>query len=313
MPASERSSHTARDEEKLPVSKDEVTVVIPVLNEEKSLGRVLDEVVQEGYRNILVVDGYSSDSTVDVAKARGVRVVRQHGVGKAGAIRTALEHVRTPYMLVMDGDYTYDPKDIKRMLLHASNYDEVIGVRNPKNINWIHRIGNRVINAVFNLLLGSRLNDVCSGMYLVRTDALRGRELKSSGFSIEVEIAAHMCSTGRVTEVPISYRRRIGKRKLRTLRDGLSILRTIFWLARIYNPVFLFATLASALAIPGAVLILWQLYLRYIHGSEAWSIGVVWLGLLLLIIGLQGFAIATIALLLKRMERRIIEQVKRRE
>jgi dolichol-phosphate mannosyltransferase len=295
------------------ISPDDITIVIPVLNEAEAIGKVLDELRQEGYSRILVVDGYSSDATAEIAKAKGVRVVYQHGLGKAGAIKTALEYVDTPYMLVMDGDHTYDPKDIRRMLLHAAKYDEIIGVRSSsENISRLHRIGNKIINFTFNLLLGANLSDVCSGMYLLRTEALKGFELRSRGFSVEVEIAAHMCSSGRVTEVPISYRRRMGRRKLKTLKDGFSIISTVFWLARAYNPVFLLATLASLMAVPGVVLTLWQLYLRYVYGAEAWSMGVAWLGLFFLVVGMQGFTVATMALLLKRMEKRIVQSLEKR-
>ncbi len=289
-------------------SQGDLTVVLPVLNEAEAIGRVIEELRGEGYHNILVVDGYSNDGSDEIARAKGVGVVYQHGLGKAGALRTALDYVDTPYMLVMDGDYTYDPRDIKRMLQHAARYDEIIGVRTDfKNIRWLHRLGNRVITLAFNLLLGTSLSDVCSGMYLIRTEALREGELKGRGFSVEVEIAAHMASSGRVTEVPVNYRRRMGRGKLKTFRDGFNILRTVFWLARAYNPVFLLATLASLLALPGAALTTWQLYLRYLYGAEAWSLGVAWLGLTLLLVGVQGFTIATVVLMLKRMERRLVK------
>ncbi|MCX8169448.1 MAG: glycosyltransferase, partial [Candidatus Methanomethylicia archaeon] len=88
------------------ISKDDVTIVIPTLNEEKAIGIVLDELLNLGYRNIIVVDGYSKDNTVKIAFEKGVKVIYQHGHGKTGAIQTALEHVNTSYMLVMDGDYT---------------------------------------------------------------------------------------------------------------------------------------------------------------------------------------------------------------
>jgi dolichol-phosphate mannosyltransferase len=294
------------------VSPSDVTIVIPTLNEAESIGTVLDELRREGYLNVLVVDGYSSDGTAEVARRKGASVVLQHGSGKSGALKTALEHVSTPYVLVMDGDHTYDPRDIKRLLAHAAKYDEVIGARaNTENIPWLHRLGNRAINLAFNLLLGARLSDVCSGMYLVRTEALRGVEL-GRGFSAEVEVAAHVFSHGRVTEVPVSYRRRVGRRKLKTFRDGLRIMYEVVQLARTYNPVFLFSTLASALAVPGAALTLWQLYLRYTHGAGAWSLGAAWLGLILLIVGLQGFTAATISLMLKRMERRIVQSLEGR-
>jgi dolichol-phosphate mannosyltransferase len=293
------------------ISPEHVTVVIPTLNEREAIGMVLDELRQEGYANVLVVDGYSSDGTAELAMAKGARVVYQHGHGKAGALKTALEHVKTPYMLVMDGDHTYDPRDIKRMLMHAANYDEIIGARtNLENVGWLHRLGNKIINYTFNLLIGAGLSDVCSGMYLIRTEALKGAELQSRGFNVEVEIAAGLCTHGRVSEVPINYRPRVGRRKLQPLRDGLAIVTTIVSLARAYNPVFLFSVLASALAIPGAILTLWQLYLRYVYGAQAWSLGVAWLGLVLIIVGLQGFTAATISIMLKRMERRIIQSLK---
>ena len=109
------------------VLKDDVTVVLPVLNEEEGVSVVIDELLENGYRNILVVDGYSSDLTAEVARRKGVTVVEQHGRGKTGAIKTAIEQLSTPYMLVMDGDFTYSAADIERLLTHANGYDQIIG------------------------------------------------------------------------------------------------------------------------------------------------------------------------------------------
>ena len=71
-----------------PVRKDDVTIVVPVLNEEKAIGMVLDELINNEYPNILVVDGYSKDNTVQIAENKGVYVVQQHSLGKTGAIKT---------------------------------------------------------------------------------------------------------------------------------------------------------------------------------------------------------------------------------
>jgi len=292
------------------LSLDDVTIAIPTLNEAEAIGKVIDELKQEGYKNILIVDGYSNDGTVEIAKQKGAKVIYQHGKGKAGAIKTAIENITTPYILIMDGDYTYDPKDIKKMLLHANKYDQIIGRRvNIENIPLLHRLGNKIINYTFNLFLGTSLSDVCCGMYLLKTEKIKESELKTIDFSIEVEIAAYMANYGKITEVPISYRKRIGKEKIRTWKSGYNILKTIFWLARTYNPVFLLATLATSLLIPGLIITTWQLYLRYIHGAQAWSLGLAWLGLVLIIIGIQGFTIATIVLLLKRVERRLLQKI----
>src|SRR5215831_14429614 len=107
----EKSIHDAHpDFDKL------LTIVIPTLNEEQGIARVIDELNQQGFRNILVVDGYSNDATAEVASRMGARVMHQQGKGKTGALKTAIDNVSTPYMLVMDGDYTYDAGSISRLL-----------------------------------------------------------------------------------------------------------------------------------------------------------------------------------------------------
>ena len=289
------------------ISKDEVTVVVPTLNEEEAIGMVLDELAELGYKKILVVDGYSKDRTADVAREKGAEVILQYGEGKAGAVRTAIEHVDTPFMLIMDGDGTYDPNDIEALLSHMEDHDQIIGYRaERKNIPWAHRIGNRVISFTFGLLMGKRLSDACSGMYLLRTDRARGLELAGGGFDVEVEIAGQLCSFGKVAEVPISYRRRIGSRKLRTWRDSFNIMKSVLRTGWAYNPAFVLSALVALFAIPGAIILLQQLFGIYLYGVAGWSIGWAWLGLLLLLVGLQGFTISTISLLLKRLERKIV-------
>ncbi len=292
-------------------SKADVTVVLPTLNEEGAIGRVIDDLKREGYSKILVVDGYSTDGTIEVVNGKGVKYVYQHGQGKAGAIKTAIDHVETPYMLVMDADYTYDPKDIESMLDHISKYDEVIGLRRDRhNIPLLHRFGNRVISTVLSLLMGQRISDPCSGMYMLRTDSVRSLELTSGSFDVEVEIAAQMASFGKVTEVPVSFRKRVGASKIRSWKDGFGIILTVFKMAWLYNPIFLISALATLFAFPGAAILLWQLILRYLYGAEAWSIGWTWLGLILFIVGLQAFTVSSISLMIKRMERRILRATK---
>ncbi|HSV49901.1 MAG TPA: glycosyltransferase [Candidatus Acidoferrales bacterium] len=96
------------------ISKDQLTIVIPVKDEELAISSVIDELLLEGFDNILVVDGYSKDKTLQILKEKkSVRVISQHGKGKTGAVKTAIENVTTPYLLVIDGDYTYQAKDIQ--------------------------------------------------------------------------------------------------------------------------------------------------------------------------------------------------------
>ncbi|MCD6536719.1 MAG: glycosyltransferase [Thaumarchaeota archaeon] len=287
-----------------------ITILIPTLNEEAAIGKVIQEVKSRGYENILVVDGYSQDKTVEIARENGAEVVYQIGVGKADAIRTGLAKVTTPYVLVMDGDGTYDPSDIERLLRVAVEYgfDEVIGYRvRREHIPLLNRIGNRLISSFLTVLMGHRVRDPCSGMYLLRTDMVRNLEITAAGFDIEAEIVAQMLALGRVAEIPINYRRRIGRSKLSSFRAGLRIIWTAYKLGWLYNPVFMFSMAASLFGVAGLLILAWQLSIRYLYGAEAWSLGWALFGLTLLVIGLQATAVAVISLLLKRMERRVIQ------
>ena len=294
----------------LDVSKDLVTVVVPTMNEEEGIGLVLDELMASGYENILVIDGYSVDGTCKLAEMRGIQVIPQNGRGKTGAIKTAVDYVKTPYMLVMDGDYTYCAKDIELFLNHGGSYGHIVGVREKDNINPLHRVGNWMITKTFNILLGANLSDVCSGMYLLRRDVAQNLELRSKGFRTEVEVAAQTVTGTNVTEVPVSYRSRVGKRKLSTWRHGFEILTTTLSLARKYNPVLLFSAIAGLSIFPAAFILGWVgfqvLFFSVFHSW--WAL----LGLLLLVLAFQALAVSTISILLKRMERRMTQSFEKR-
>ena len=213
--------------------KEEITVVIPVLNEEEAIGIVINNVIEEGYKHILVVDGHSTDRTYHIAKKNGIEVILQNGEGKTGAIESAINFVRTPYFVVMDGDCTYHPKDIKKFYPELLTSKQVIGsrIRGKENIPFINRFGNFIINAVFNLFFKTNIIDVCSGMYLLHTQFAKSLSFKTRGFDVEVEIAAQAARRGIVSEVPINYYPRVGTQKLSPLKDGIQIFLSILKLA----------------------------------------------------------------------------------
>jgi dolichol-phosphate mannosyltransferase len=293
----------------VPISKNELTIVVPVKNEALAIGPVIDELLQEGYSNILIVDGYSADNTLQMIQDKrdiAITVLQQHGKGKTGAIKTAIENVTTPYMLILDGDYTYPAKDIERLTVHCINYAQVIGVRDRKNIGYIHRFGNWLITKSFNLLMGTHLSDICSGMYLLRTDVARNLELGSKNFATEVEIAAQTVADYTVTEVPIGYRPRIGKAKL-SWRNGFSILSAVIGLARKYNPLLLFSAFSMLSIIPAIIILCWVVIRQLAFGI--WHSGWALLGVMLLLFASQALAVASTVLLLKRTEKRIIHRI----
>lgn len=289
--------------------KSDVTIVLPTLNEEEAIGRVIEELKQKGYYNILVVDGYSQDNTPEIAKRNGVRVIQQHGVGKSMAIKTAIEHITTPFMLVMDGDCTYDAGDIEKFLPHVANYDEVIGARinGKNNVPKLNRLGNWVITKTFNFLFGTKLADVCSGMYMLRSDFAKQLNLETGGFDIEVEIAAQAAREGGITQVPINYRKRVGKQKLRSWKHGFQIMATVWNLARSYNPVFLFSFASALLMIPAIMILVWVL-IEWLRGI--WHGALALFGAMLILLAIQALTTSSVAVLLKRMEQRLMKKLK---
>jgi len=294
-----------------PLNADDVTIVIPTLNEGEAIGKVIDELRGKGYSNILVVDGYSDDGTAEIAGGKGVKVVYQYGRGKADALKTAVNHLKTPYLLVMDGDATYDPTFISELLKYASAYDEVIGARTygRENIPLLNRFGNWVITKAFNLLFGTRLRDVCSGMYLLKTEVAREINYESRGFSIEVEVAAHVASTRRrITDVNIAYRPRVGKPKLKHLH-GVVIMLDAVKLAWRYNPVFFIFICGSLILIPSTLILGWVAYKLFFLGIKhyVWAIiGTSGLG-----VGIVSLLLAVMALYIKRMEYRLLERIEK--
>ena len=286
--------------------RDQLTVVIPTLDEEEAVGPLIEEVRAQGFDKIMVADGYSRDRTTEVATGLGAEVVFQHGRGKAGALLTAFQRVTTPYLVVMDGDGSYDPSDIQKLLPLMGTYDFVKGVReNNENMSGTHKLGNRIITRTFNLLFGTSIGDVCSGMYMLRTERVRGLHLEKHPLTVEQEVAAEMVlSSGPITTIPINYKKRAGgTSKTHTWRQGFRDLLTNFDLARTYNPVLLFSFLATFTMAPAVVLLAYALVLNYAFGDyhSGYFIG----SAILLVLGTQGLVVSTIASMLRRIERKL--------
>lgn len=286
--------------------KEQLTIVIPTLNEEGSIGALIDEVKNQGFEKIMVADGYSHDGTARIARERGADVVMQHGQGKAGAMVTAFRAVPTRYLVVIDGDGSYDPADIRRFVPLIGEYDLVKGIRaRNENMSGLHKFGNSIITKTFDLLFGTSIGDVCSGMYMLKTEKVKSLHLEKHPFTVEQEIAAELVVTSsRMTTVPIGYRKRTGGvSKVNTWRQGFRDLLTNFELARTHNPIMLFSVTASLFLIPSLGILAYALLLAV--GLDQYHSGYFLTGLILLVLGAQGLTVATIGVMLRRIERRI--------
>jgi dolichol-phosphate mannosyltransferase len=285
-----------------------LTVVLPTLDEEDAIGLLIDELKQNGYSNILVVDGRSTDGTVAIAQDKGARTIVQHGSGKRDALESAIRSVKTPYLLIMDADMTYDPGDIKSLLDYAGDFDQVVGARDfsSPNMPRLHKLGNRVLTFAFNIFFGTKLRDVCSGMYLMRTTLARKLDFIGGRLAIEEVILAQIAMSGRVTDVPINYRHRTGRRpSTQTWRQGLVDLATIFTLARRYNPIMLFSASSALALVPAVILLAYAAIENYLF--RTFHSGIALLGVMLLLFASQGLAVTTLSFQMRRIERMLRE------
>jgi len=213
-------------------------VVIAALNEEEGIGPTISELIKT-LKNprILVVDGRSTDRTVEVAKSMGAAVVFQDGRGKGDAFAKALEHIDrdTDYVIITDADFTYPAKYVPEMIQKLEKNPQIGMVCGNRfieeyNANALHDLfyfGNRVIAFTHNILNGVDLADPLTGLRAVRAEILRNWKMKSKGFDMEVELNHRVEREGfGIVEVPIEYRERLGEKKL-SVWNGAEILKRI--------------------------------------------------------------------------------------
>jgi glycosyltransferase involved in cell wall biosynthesis len=214
-------------------------VIIPTLNEEENIAEVIRELHQMGYGNILIVDGNSSDRTVEVAKDFGVNVLVQNGRGKGTALRQVFNHesLDGDVIVMMDADGSMSPKEIP-LFIEAldSGADLVKGSRflrygYSEDMNLIRRIGNSFFLSLVNRLCSANYTDLCYGFAAFRKDAIKKLypHLKSENFEIETEIFIKAKKLGlNIVEVPsIEFRRKYGKSNLSIFTAGFRILKVI--------------------------------------------------------------------------------------
>jgi len=126
--------------------------------------------------------------------------------------------------------------------------------------------------------------------------------LTTKGFDLEVEVASQVAAKRRITEVPINYRRRIGKKKL-SLGDGLTIVTTVLRLANVYNPVLLYSGIAALAALPGGAILAWVAYRSLV--DHVWHSGYALFGVMLFLLATQAFTVATTSILINRSSQKL--------
>ncbi len=219
-----------------------IDVLIPALNEEKSLPRVLEAIPDDWVRRIVVVDNGSDDRTAEVARNGGAEVVDEPHKGYGSACLAGLDHMHSapPDVVVfMDADYSDHPDQLPRVVSPILNDEAVmvigsraVGRRQPEALLPQARFGNALACALIEWLFGYHFTDL-GPFRAIRWDALQSLEMRDPDFGWTVEMQARAARYGLpVVEVPVDYRERIGVSKITgtvrgTVLAGTKILSTI--------------------------------------------------------------------------------------
>lgn len=241
----------------------QVAVLVPCLNEESAIGKVIaDFRAVLPNASIFVYDNGSTDRTIEIAKAAGAVVRKEPLKGKGNVMRRMFADVEADIYVLVDGDDTYDARSAPILIaeLIANNLDMVNGARAEDSqlaYRAGHRFGNRLLTGLVAWFFGARFSDMLSGYRVMSRRFIKSFPALASGFEIETELTVHALQLNLpIAEVTTPYRERppASSSKLRTIPDGIRIMRLIMRLVREERPLEFFSSMAVAIAFTAVAL-----------------------------------------------------------
>lgn len=216
-----------------------VSVIIPVLNEEEAIANVIDDIPKSLVQEIIVVDNGCTDRTVEIALKHGAKVVTEPQKGYGSACLAGIAAVHAADIIVfLDGDYSDDPTEMSLLVqpIQDGLADFVIGTRIPNERGALlpqAQFGNKLATFLMRIFFGIKYTDLgpFRAILYEQLQALNMRD-KNFGWTIEMQLKAAKMGIN-VREVPVSYRKRIGTSKISgtfigSIRAGAKILTTLF-------------------------------------------------------------------------------------
>jgi glycosyltransferase involved in cell wall biosynthesis len=292
----------------------EVSVVIPCLNEARSIAFCIDKSFAAfkaaGIRGeVLVADNGSTDGSIEIAEARGARVVHATTRGYGSALQKGIEQARGDFIVMGDADDSYDFSEVPKFVEKwRAGYEFVMGNRfgggiKPGAMPWHHRyIGTPVMSAIVNLMFRAGIRDVNCGMRGFTKGLSLRLDFRTSGMEFASESLIKAAKIGaRITEVPITLwpDKRDRPPHLRSFRDGWRHLRFML----LYAPNWLFLAPGGSLAILGLALVLWLLPGPRVVGRAVIDVHTMLFGMVFALTGTQIIAIGLFAKVYSYAER----------
>ena len=290
-----------------------VTVFIPCLNEETTIGKVVrDFINQLPDGNVVVVDNNSDDRTISEAQEAGATVISEMRRGKGYVVQTIFQAAEADVIVIVDGDDTYPAEKVHEVIepILRGEAEMSVGSRtiagSRSSFHPINLIGNLFYQRVINLIFRTRLTDVLSGYRAFSDHLVKNLPIFVTGFEVEAELTIKCLQRGyRIVEVPVE----LGPRpsgstsKIRILRDGFRILATILALVRDYKPLTFFGALGLFLVALGTWIGVPAIQQQAVLGLELDPSSIVLAGLSFV----MGILLIVIGLILHTINRRFQE------
>lgn len=212
------------------------SLIIPAYNEEEALPLVIEE-YSDKVDEIIVVDDGSTDKTFEVAKKYGIKLYKHEtNKGKVAALRTGVEHATGEIIIFTDADYTYPASHVPEFISEIENgADLVLGSRfmeSTINMPSLNRIGNRIFSLVTAYISCVNITDGQTGYRAFKKEMFNKLDVDAKSLEFETKMTVRAAKFGyNIVEIPIKYRERIGKSKLRPIRDGFKMLLALLSIA----------------------------------------------------------------------------------
>ena len=234
----------------------EVTILLPAYNEAGVIGETIRAIrALHPDFEILVVDDGSTDNTMREAMEAGANVwPHPYNMGNGAAIKSGLRCARGEWVLMMDADGQHKPEDIARLLEHKDRYDMVVGARTRQSETSAHRdLANWVYNRFASYVTRFKVEDLTSGFRLVRLSVARQFiYLLPNTFSYPSTLTLGYLRSGRTVKyIPIQTKARVGRSKIKLLKDGARFFLIITKIASLFSPFRVFLPISMGFFVTG--------------------------------------------------------------
>ncbi len=240
--------------------KPDLTIVIPVYNEEESIEGDIDTIIETmdkaDYKyEIIVVDDGSTDKTAQIVKTKeGVELIQHsYNKGVGAARKTGILKAKGEIIVMTDGDGTYPNQDIPKLLSYMNDYDMVVGARVGKNVQWplLRRPARWFIRKLASYLMVTKIPDLNSGLRIFRKDLSRKffNILPENHSWVSTITLAFLANGYNIKYVPIDYYKRKGKSTIHPIKDTYNFISLVIRTVMYFNPLRVFLPLTALILI----------------------------------------------------------------